>query len=430
MSTSSTSRGYALYSLGLLAVINVLNFIDRQVIFILFEPIKHELRISDTALGLIGGAGFAIFFAFLGIPFGRLADAWSRRKLIALGLATWSAMTVLSGMARNFTHLLGARIGVGVGEASLGPAALAVISDLFPASRRATAQAVFACGVPVGAGLGLLIGGVVAQQYGWRVAFYLLGLPGLALALLAWRLREPPRGGAEGLPVDAGSGEAGWRRILEIVFRTPTFRYHCAGVALIVFGVAGFSAWMPSFLQRYHGFSLRAAGGLSGLVLATAGLLGVLLGGWLADLMARRWMDGRMRLILYGALITAPLTVGTLTIERTVAFASCYWINAVIATMWFSPGTATVHDLAEPRHRGVAIAAYFFFINILGFALGPVTVGMVSDLSGNLRMAMLICPVVGLAGAVILRIGASHLAADRARALTHAAGAANPPPGP
>lgn len=426
MASATPSRRYAGYTLGLLAIINVFNFIDRQVITILFEPIKEEMGLSDAHLGFLAGMAFALFYSIMGIPFGRLADVWSRRKLISLGLAAWSAMTVMSGLARNFGQLLAARIGVGVGEAAYGPAALAIISDLFPPSRRSTAQAVFASGVPIGAGLGVIIGGYVAQRFGWRPAFYILGLPGLVLAILAWRLREPARGSAEGRVVQDVTEPGAGRRVMEIIFRTPTLRYHFAGLSCIVFAISGFSVWILSFVQRYHDFSVRQAGGLAGVVFATAGLVGVMSGGWLADWMAQRRVDGRMRLIFYGALMAAPLTVGTLFLEGTGAFVVCFWFNAVISSMWFSPGTSTVHDLVEPRHRGIAIAIYFFFINILGFALGPFVIGVISDSVGDLRLAMLVCPAMGLLGAVILRIGARHMEADHERAQAHAMKGAAP----
>jgi len=420
MTSPTPSPRHARYVLGLLAAINVLNFIDRQVIFILFEPVKRDLGLTDTALGLLGGFGFAIFFAMMSLPLGRLADTWSRRRLIGLGVGAWSAMTALSGFAQNFTQLFLARMGVGIGEASFGPAALAMISDLFPPRRRASVMAVFASGVPIGAGLGLLIGGFVAARYGWRFAFWMLGAPGLLLAILAWRLREPRRGHAEGFDLRVGFPDPG--RLREIFLRTPTLRYHVLGVSCIVFAIAGFSAWVPSFLQRHHAVSIREAGALSGAVFATAGLVGVLLGGWLADALAGRRTDGRMRLILYGALAAAPLTVGTLYLSARGPFLACFWLNTAISSMWFSPATATVHDCVEPRHRGTAVAVYLALINILGFALGPLAVGAASDLSGDLRQAMLLCPLAGLAGAAILRVGARHVDADRARALARAAG--------
>jgi MFS family permease len=414
----SPLRGNAFYALGLLAMINVFNFVDRQVITILFEPIKHELHLSDTALGLLGGMGFAIFYALMSIPLGWVADVWSRRKLISLGVAAWSAMTAACGFAQSFGQLFGARIGVGVGEASFGPAALSLISDLFPPHRRSTAQAVFAAGVPIGAGVGLIVGGLVAAQYGWRAAFYLLGAPGLVLALLAWGLREPARGSAEGFgPIEAGRDTA---RLVEVLFKTRTLRYHYFGVALIVFAIAGFSIWAPSFLLRHHGLTIRQAGAFSGLMFATAGLVGVMLGGTLADWMARRRVDGRMRLVLYGAVAAAPLTVGTLYIESFPAFAACFWANSAISSMWFSPASSTVHDVVEPRHRGIAMAVYFAFINILGFAMGPLAVGLLSDASHDLRIGMLLCPAAGILGAIILRMGARHLEGDRALALARA----------
>jgi len=421
MTNPTFSPRHARTVLGLLAAINVLNFIDRQVIFILFEPVKRDLHLSDTALGLLGGFGFAIFFALMSIPLGRVADRWSRRKLIALGVAAWSAMTAMSGFARSFTQLFVARMGVGIGEASFGPAALALISDLFPPERRASVMAVFASGVPIGAGLGLVIGGFVAARYGWRAAFWVLGAPGLVLALLAWRMPEPPRGHAEGLAADGGATDP--KALGEIFLRTPTLRYHVLGVSCIVFAIAAFGAWAPSFLQRHHGFSVREAGGLSGAVFATAGLVGVLLGGALSDTLARRRADGRMRLILYGALVAAPLTVGTLYLRARGPFLACFWLNTAVSSMWFSPATATVHDCVEPRHRGIAVAVYLALLNILGFALGPLAVGAASDWTGDLRLGMLLCPVAGLLGAAILRVGARHIEADRARALARAAGA-------
>jgi len=420
MTSPTPSRRYALYALGLLSMINVFNFVDRQVIFILFEPIKRDLGLTDTALGLLGGFGFAILFAAMSIPLGRVADRWSRRRLIALGVAAWSAMTAMSGFARSFTQLFVARMGVGIGEASFGPAALALISDFFPPARRSTAQAVYAAGVPIGAGLGLIVGGAVAARFGWRFAFWMLGAPGLALALAAWMLHEPHRGSAEGLAPPPALPTPG--RVREILLGTRAYRLHCLGVSCIVFAVAGFSAWAPSFLQRFHGLPLRQAGGLSGLVFATAGLVGAILGGTLADRMASRRVDGRMRLVLYGALLSAPLGAGTLYLESHPAFIACFWMFTMVGSMWFSPATSTVHDLVEPAHRGIAMAVYMALNNIFGFALGPLAIGLASDLTGDLRAAMLLSPAAGLAGAAILRAGARHVESDRARALARAAG--------
>src|SRR5215468_5874675 len=205
-------EGYARYVLGVLVVVYVFNFLDRQILAILAERIRADLGVSDAELGFLYGTAFAVFFAVFGIPLGRLADVWDRRKLIALGLAVWSLMTVLSGLARSFPELALARIGVGIGEASAAPAAFSLLSDYFPPARRATVLAIYSSGIYIGAGLGLAVGGLVVQRWdasfgtappfgmhGWQVAFFVVGLPGLLLALWVRSLREPVRGSAEGV---------------------------------------------------------------------------------------------------------------------------------------------------------------------------------------------------------------------------------------
>src|SRR5262245_13308183 len=205
-------EGYARYVLGVLVVVYVFNFLDRQILAILAERIRADLGVTDAELGFLYGTAFAVFFAVFGIPLGRLADVWDRRKLIALGLAVWSLMTALSGFARSFPELALARIGVGIGEASAAPAAFSLLSDYFPPARRATALAVYSSGIYLGAGLGLMIGGQIVARWdaafpdatgpfglrGWQVAFFAVGVPGLLLALWVRTLREPARGAQEG----------------------------------------------------------------------------------------------------------------------------------------------------------------------------------------------------------------------------------------
>ncbi len=206
------SSRYARYVLGVLVLVYVFNFLDRQILSILAERIRADLGVSDAELGFLYGTAFAIFYALFGIPLGRLADVWDRRLLIAIGLAVWSGMTVLSGLARSFPELALARIGVGIGEASAAPAAFSLLSDYFPPARRATVLAIYSSGIYIGAGLGLVVGGLVVQRWdstfgaappfglhGWQVAFFVVGLPGLLLALWVRTLREPVRGSAEGL---------------------------------------------------------------------------------------------------------------------------------------------------------------------------------------------------------------------------------------
>ena len=198
VSSPDVSQAYAYYVLGVLFVVTIFNYIDRQILSILLQPIKDDLKISDTALGFLTGFAFAVFYTFAGIPLARIADRWSRRSLIAISLATWSLMTAVSGLARGFTDLALARIGVGIGEAGSAPPGHSLLSDYFPPEKRATALSIYACGVYIGVGLGFWLGGWINDAYGWRVAFFIVGLPGVLLALVVrFTVRELPRGWRE-----------------------------------------------------------------------------------------------------------------------------------------------------------------------------------------------------------------------------------------
>src|SRR5216684_8826976 len=201
---TSVDSAYAYYVLAVLFVVYIFNFIDRQILAILLQPIKEDLKISDTALGFLTGFAFAVFYTFAGLPLARLADRWVRRSLIAISIAIWSVMTATSGLARGFTDLALARIGVGIGEAGATPPAHALLSDYFPPEKRATALALYASGIYVGVGLGFWLGGWINDAYGWRMAFFVVGLPGIAMALLVrFTVREPVRGMSEHQPVSA-----------------------------------------------------------------------------------------------------------------------------------------------------------------------------------------------------------------------------------
>src|SRR4051812_43659714 len=242
---------YPQYVLGLLFVVYVFNFVDRQILSILIEPIKADLGVSDTAMGFLTGSAFALFYAFAGIPIARLADTRARRTIIALGLAAWSAMTAMSGLVRSFAELALARVGVGVGEAALVPPAHSLLADYFPAKRRATALAVFSMGIHVGVAFGFLLGGWMSQAFGWRRAFFAVGGPGLILAVLVRvTVREPPRGHAEGL--DVAHGAIPIREVVAHLWRRRSFRHLAIAAALHSFGGYAFAAWGPPFFFRIH----------------------------------------------------------------------------------------------------------------------------------------------------------------------------------
>src|SRR5919109_3931808 len=272
---------YAYYVLGVLFVVYIFNFIDRQILAILLQPIKEDLKISDTALGFLTGFAFAVFYAFAGLPLARLADRWVRRSLIALSLVTWSVMTAASGLARGFTDLALARIGVGIGEAGATPPAHSLLSDYFPPEKRATVLALYASGVPVGVGLGYWLGGWINDAFGWRAAFFVVGLPGVAMALLVrLTVREPPRGMSErhAVSVRAYSTKEVWQFFATL----PAGRYISLAVGFHAFAGYGLGAWIPAFFVRIHHMTPGELGLWLSWITALGGSVGAFAGGWSA----------------------------------------------------------------------------------------------------------------------------------------------------
>ena len=272
MSAPTSSPAYPRYVLGLLFVAFVFNFIDRQILSILLEPIKKDLGVSDTAMGFLTGIAFALFYTFAGIPIARLADRRTRRTIIALGLAAWSAMTAASGIVRTFAELALARIGVGVGEAACSPPAHSLLADYFPPERRATALAIYSMGIYVGILFGFLIGGYMSQYFGWRQAFLVVGLPGLVLAVLVrFTVREPPRMHFAAVPIPTGTA-------IRMLWDMRTFRHMAFGAALHSFAGYGIAAWAPAFLARVHHLGPAESGLWLGLISGVGGGIGATAG--------------------------------------------------------------------------------------------------------------------------------------------------------
>ena len=404
---------YPQYVLVLLFVVYVFNFIDRQILAILIEPIKADLGVSDTAIGFLTGITFALFYTFAGIPIARLADTRARRTIIAVGLAVWSAMTAASGLVRTFTELALARIGVGVGEAALVPPAHSLLSDYFPPARRATAMAVFSMGIHVGVAFGFLLGGWMSQVFGWRNAFFAVGLPGLVLAVLVrLTVREPPRGHAEGLRVEHGTVSA--RAVASHLWRRRSFRHLSIAAALHSFGGYAFAVWGPPFFMRVHGMAAGELGTWLGVVLGLGGACGSVTGGVLADRLGARH-DARWQLYLpsIAALLQIPFVVGVLMTPAPIPAMLFLIPSAVLSAAWFGPTFALTQGLAEPRMRATAAAILVFIVNLIGLGLGPLGVGMVSDAlrpsmgAAALRYALLVI------GAGNLWAAAHFLAASR-----------------
>ena len=383
------------YALSVLVVVYTFNFIDRQILSILLEPIKLELGLSDTALGLLTGFAFALFYATLGIPIARYADKNNRRNLIALALAIWSGMTALSGLAQNFWQLLAARIGVGVGEAGCSPPAHSMIADYFPAENRATALGIYSLGIPVGILFGFLAGGWLNEFFGWRVAFFVVGIPGLILAVLVrFTLAEPTRGMAEGR-IDSGE-QPGVIETFRFMWRKKSFRHLAFGGALTAFVGYGLVTWVPSFLVRSHGMETGEIGTWLGLILGIPGGIGIAAGGWMADKLGNRDTRWYLWVVSVALLIGAPFAFGVYLSDSALAALLFLIVPVALGNFYQATTFSQTQGLATLRMRAVAAAVLLFIINIIGLGAGPQAVGIVSDLlsksygQDSLRYSLLI----------------------------------------
>ncbi|HKO57018.1 MAG TPA: MFS transporter [Thermoanaerobaculia bacterium] len=396
---------YAWYVLAVLTSVYVLNFLDRTIIYILFPPIKKELALTDLQLAVLGTTSFVFFYTLLGIPFGRLADRYSRKVIIGAGLATWSLFSGLTGFCDSFWTLFFCRMMVGVGEATLGPAALSLLSDYFPPRIRATVQSIYACGIPIGGGLAFFLGGLIGQKYGWRPAFWFLGFPGLALALLVLLLREVPRGRTE-TAAAAAPPPTDWRGL----FSKPLL-YLFIGYAL--FGLPGnnLGVWGTAFFVRVHKLSLLTIGTAGLLISIVIGVPFTILGGYYADRLSRKFRGGRMAFTATLAIVSVPLWLALLFVND---FPLLIAVNVVLygcAIIWVGPATADIHDLAGPHLRGLAIGVFFSIVNLVAYGVGSPLIGKLSDALGvaadpdQMRLALLVCPIACLLGAIVLWMG-------------------------
>ena len=381
------------YVLFILAVVSFFNYLDRMVLSMLFEPIRNELGFSDTQLGLLGGFAFAAFYATFGLPIARIADTRSRVTLLSVCMAIWSAMTAVCGMAQSFVHMLLARMGVGVGEAGCVPASHSLLSDFVPPERRAFALGIFQAGGAIGTAFGFVAAGEIADAYGWRMAFFLLGVPGVLVALLVkLTVKDPPRGNFMAQKVDR---QDQFFTTFSRLLKRPAFVQVTIAYSLGLFGVYGLAAWIPTFYMRVHGMAIDDVGWLIGITSGIGGVIGTFGGAiWSPPLIARdrRW---EVWWPAWAYLICVPLYVVTfMTGNLTLSFALVF-VTSVIAGTSIGPGMASVQSLAEPRQRATAVAIVMFCSAILGQGLGPFGIGAGSDWLGNfygvdgLRYAMI-----------------------------------------
>lgn len=365
--------------LCVLLVVYIFNFLDRQIVNILAEPIRRDLNISDTQIGLLTGLAFALFYTVLGLPIARFADrpTTNRSRLIAGALVIWSGMTALGGIAQNYTQLLLARIGVGVGEAGCTPAAHSLIADRVPADRRAGAMAFYALGIPIGSLVGMMLGGYLADTLGWRKAFLVAGLPGLLLAfgvvLLVKDVKRTTRANPVGTPPESMFGA------LAVLFKSPAYLILVAAASASSFLSYGKATWTTIFFQRSYGLSPGEVGFSFGLWGGFAGIFGTWLGGWLADRFGKVDRRHVVTAPAIGMALAVPLAISAYFMTDWRFSLALLMIPTVLNSLYYGPVYASAQGLVPLRHRAVASAFLLFCQNLIGLGLGPLFFGMLSD---------------------------------------------------
>ena len=371
--------GYRTYALGLFLVVYVINFIDRQIFSILIEPIRAEIHLSDTQLGLLGGIAFAIFYTFAGIPIARWADTGVRKNIVALAMIVWSAMTMFTSTAKGFGGLLIARVGVGIGEAGCSPPIHSLLSDYYPEEKRATALATYALGIPIGGAIGTLLGGWIGEYFGWRTAFLVVGLPGILVAAVVYfTVKEPPRGFSEpgGVPVNKRTVPLG--ETLSFMWSLKSFRHLSFAGALHAFVGYGVGLFIPSFFIRVHGFGLAETSTYL-FFIGLTGMIGTFLGGYLGDRFSKtdkRWYMGVPGIATF---LGVPFGIIFYTTADPILAIILAIPGYILGPMYLGPTFAITQTMVPPAMRSLASAILLFVLNLIGLGLGPVFAGFLSD---------------------------------------------------
>ena len=386
------SAGYTQYAMFLLLGIYIVNFLDRAIINILAEPIKNELGLLDWQLGLMSGLAFAVFYTFLGIPIARLAERKNRPMILGASVLVWSGFTAASGAAQNFVHLVAARIGVGIGEAGCTPPAHSLIADYVPKEKRASALAFYSMGTPIGGLAGLVIGGLVADAYGWRAAFLVAGVPGILFAILAMTtLKEPRKLLSKQLEAARIAGSASFSVTMKYLATKRTFWLIAFAAAIKAFIGYGHAPFTASFFLRNHAeeinrladmFGLGPLGFLGlalGVLGGVSGAISSFLGGWLADKFGSKDLRGYMVSPAIASLVAVPIYIIAINLPTATGAMALLAVNGLLGSLWYGPVYATGQSVVPPHMRATAAAILLFIINLIGLGLGPLAVGALSD---------------------------------------------------
>jgi len=413
------SLAYRYYVLAILFIAYILNALDRGIIATLLEPIRHEFNVNDTQLGLLGGIAFALFYSILGIPIAALADRSVRRNVLSAAVFLWSGMTAVCGLAANFSLLLLARIGTAVGEAGGTPPSHSLIADYFASKKRAAAMSIYATAIPVGMMMGSLLGGHGSEYLGWRLTFIVAGIPGLLLAPIIYlTIKEPPRGMSDEY-LARMTDKPSILEVFKFLWQRRAFRYLCMACAFHAFVNYGVGTFNPPFLMRSHGLTAGQAGNVAALVLAW-GVLGTFFGGFLADRLSNRRCDARWYVWFPGILILVEVPfqfLAYLSPSMSVVVPA-FVVAGILGASYYGPAFAMIQALASIRMRAVAASVFLFIQTLIGLGLGPLFIGVVSDLlhpmtgEESLRYSIIVVALFNVISAVFYQLSSRSLRED------------------
>ena len=410
------------YTLAILTLIYALNHLDRSIFSIVLQSIKTEMELSDTALGLIGGLAFVMFYATLGVPIAYLADRYSRKIIITAGLTVWSLMTALTGLVTGVWQLALARFLMGAGEACGTAPSNSMLADLYDKARRPLALSVLTSGSTIGVFFGFLVGGWVNELYGWRVAFFAAGAPGLLVAVLFYgTIREPLRGASETVSISLEAGT--FMDAMRFLAGSKTYIFVLLGGCLAGIHMYGIIIWGPAFLIRVHGLASGEAGSYLAVARGPVGIAGIILGGLLADRLGRRDERWRVWVPALGIILSVPAEIVYLLAGPLWLAVAGMMVSTLFTAMHMGPLYAILMNVAKVRMRAVATATFMFFGNLTGSTLGPLGVGYLNDLltpdqgAFAIRYSLLIATGFALLGGALMWRGSRYVAADARRAL-------------
>jgi MFS family permease len=415
--------GQAGFAFTVLLVVNVLNYADRYVLSAILPSIKHDFNMTDFQGGLLISS-FLIVYAVATLPLGVWADRGIRKNIVALCVGLWSIATSLAGFTQNLFQLFSMRAILGIGEAGYAPASLSLLGDFFSKAHRGRVLSYWSIGTLIGAAIGVALGGRVADTLGWRWAFYIVGIPGLIAALLAWRIKEPERGvfDKEVQEVDEidsmqehGKIGKGFLSIARQLFQIPTYWVLLGALIFSFFTIGGTSFWLTTYLARDFGLSLTKAGSISGIVLVTSGLVGTVVGGWLADFMQRRRPEGRLFTCMLGFLIGAPLVLVALFIHTLPLFITVFVVAAISLNFCTGPLNAVIQDVIAPNMRATAVGLALLLAHLLGDAAAPTLIGLISDNSSLNTALITTAPLFLFLAGIVCLLGLRTVGKDMQR---------------